>query len=361
MNILVLEPTPRHLAYAWHTTPVAQPLAVGHIDNCRGPEGARAALDTVCGTFERDRRRSTPDLIAVRVVHGGEVFPEHVIATPEAVSRLASLVTEAPLHLPPAVSLAEACLERFRDTPTVLVFETAFFVGLPARERVYALDPDAAAGARRYGFHGVFHEAACAQVARRRRRADTPLRVLSVCLAPRPELAAVIGRRPVMVTGGATPMEGLPGETSCGEIDPGLIAVLARKLRWSPEQIDGVLAHESGFLGLLGRPATLPDVLESTSRDGTLARDVFLHRLLLAAGAGVAAMGGVDAMVFCGPYARMGEALGRWLPGLCARWRGGPVSVDVAAQTRSQAVAEAALRTRAEAPDYACVSGSQRV
>ena len=356
MNVLVLEPTARHMTYAWHSTPLTQPSVVGHVDNCRGPDGSRAALDAVCGTSERDRPRPTPDLVAVRVVHGGEVFPEHVIATAEALNRLASLGPEAPLHLPPVLSLAEACADRFGETPVVLVFETAFFVGLPARERSYALDPGAANGVRRYGFHGILHEAACTHVAGRRRTNGAPLRVLSICLARRPELAAVIGTRPVMVTGGATPLEGLPGETSCGEIDPGLIAVLTRRLRWSPEQIDGVLGRECGFLGLLGRPATLPDVLESPSGDVAFVRDVFLHRLLLAAGAGVAAMGGLDAVVFCGPYARLGGTLGQWLLGLCGRWQAGPVSVDVFPQIRSQAIAEAALRTRSQAADYACVS-----
>ena len=49
--------------------------------------------------------------------------------------------------------------------------------------------------------------------------------------------------------------------------------------------------------------------------DVAAAREVFLHRLLLAVGAGVAAMGDLDAVVFCGPYARLGETLGQWLPG----------------------------------------------
>jgi acetate kinase len=361
MNILVLEPTPRHLTYSWHNTPLGQPSAIGHVDNSRGPDGSRAALEAVCGAFERDRRRSTPGLIAVRVVHGGEVFPEHTIATPEALDRLASVLPEAPLHLPPVLSLVEACADRFEGVPIALVFQTAFFVGLPARERVYALEPGAAEGARRYGFHGILHEAACLQVARRRPRDGGPPRVLSICLARRPELAAVIGTRPVMVTGGATPLEGLPGETSCGEIDPGLIAVLARRLRWSPEQIDGALARESGLSGLLGRPATLPEVLESTSGDGLLAREVFLHRLLLSAGAGVAAMSGVDAVIFCGPYAHLGESLSPWLSDLCARWRTGPVSVEIFGLPLSQAVAEAALRARSQAADSACVAASDRV
>ena len=73
------------------------------------------------------------------------------------------------------------------------------------------------------------------------------------------------------------------------------------------------------------------------------AREVFLHRLLLAVGAGVAAMGDLDAVVFCGPYARLGETLGQWLPGLCTRRRTGPTPVDIFPDARSRVIAEAAL------------------
>jgi len=344
MNVLVLEPAPRSLSYACYGAPPAEPTVTGRVDGFRGHDSSRAALAAVCDALGRSGAPPRPDLVAMRVVHGGEVFSEHLIATPEVLKRLAAQVPEAPLHLPIALALAEACADLFTGTPVALVFETAFFVGLPARERLYALDPEAAGGLRRYGFHGILHEAACAHVAGRRRPPDGAApRILSVCLAPRPELAAVIGAQPVMVTGGATPLEGLPGETTCGEIDPALVTVLARRLRWSPEQIDAVLTRESGLAGLVGRPVTLPEVLQSDAADVAAARGVFRHRLLLAVGAGVAAMGDLDAVVFCGPYARVGETLVQWLQGLCTAPRTGPVPVDIFPDPRSRVIAEAAL------------------
>ena len=158
------------------------------------------------------------------------------------------------------------------------------------------------------------------------RRKDGPTRTLSFCLEPQPEIAAIIGYRPVMVTSGATPLEGLPGETTCGEIDPTIILMMARSLGWGPQQINDVLTRQSGLRGLLGRPASMGEVLESSNWsakgarlpkavDGTLgaARNILAYRALLAAGAAVAAMGGLDRIVLTGRYADKGRPLGRWL------------------------------------------------
>ena len=91
-----------------------------------------------------------------------------------------------------------------------------------------------------------------------------PIRaILSVCLEPRPELAACVGRRPVMVTGGNTPVEGLPGERSCGDLDPSVVLKLAHDTHWGPEEASRILTQESGLRGLAGRVVSLADVLQS--------------------------------------------------------------------------------------------------
>jgi len=192
----------------------------------------------------------------------------------------------------------------------VLVFETALFAALPAREYTFGLDADMARdlGLRRYGYHGIYHGAASVEAARRR-ETDASARTISICLEPHPEVAAIIGRQPVMVTSGATPLEGLPGETSCGEIDPSIVLLLAEEMKWGPEQINMVLARESGLAGLAGEPATVGDVLSAARPNLRAAGRVLRYRILLACGAAVAAMGGVDAIVFSGRYAAAGAKI----------------------------------------------------
>ncbi|MCG3178282.1 MAG: Acetate kinase [Phycisphaerae bacterium] len=136
---------------------------------------------------------------------------------------------------------------------------------------------------------------------------------LAICLEPRPEVAAVASGRPIAVSGGVTPLKGLPGETTCGEMDPGIILDIARQEHWGPEQIDHVLTRRSGLVGLTGRRLSLAQVLRSQGERYRLARDVMRYRILMLAGAGLAAMGGLDAIVFSGRYAPLGRTLGPWM------------------------------------------------
>ena len=223
--------------------------------------------------------------------------------------------------MPSLIELVQALRREFVNTPVALVFETSFFVGLPERERWYGLDPELMripGALRRFGFHGVFHDAACLEAIR---CLGSPRpRILSVCLEPRPELAACLGRRPLVVTGGNTPIEGLPGETTCGDLDPSVVLKLAHDTLWGPEETSRLLTSQSGLLGLTGRATSLAELLDSTdeSRDNSddplqLARDLFEHCLLRACGAGIAALGGLDAIVYSGRYATSGSSLHAWL------------------------------------------------
>ena len=164
---------------------------------------------------------------------------------------------------------------------------------------------------RRVGFQGIYHEGACLDAARQ--LGISQPRILSICLEPRPELAACLGRWPVVVTGGTTPAEGLPGETCCGDLDPSVVLRIAQDLVGGLEETSHVLTRHSGLQGLTGRPVSLADVLTRSDPQLHLARELFLHAVLRACGAGIAAMGDVDAIVYSGRYATSGTALHAWL------------------------------------------------
>jgi acetate kinase len=258
-----------------------------------------------------------PDVLAVRLPYGGDVLHGPTVATPEVLARLREIIGEAPLHLPHLLRLVEGASQAFPATPLVLLAETAFFADLPAREATYGLNPDLihSLQLRRYGFHGLYHEAAAAHLAvsRRQQGQNGPLRLLSICMEPRPEVAAIIDHRPVMVTGGTAPLEGIPGQTTCGEIDPSIVLTLAQKLNWGPEQINNLLTTQSGLLGLVGRPTSWVEVFAAADPDLVRARSVIEHHFLRACGAGMAAMGGLDALVFSGRNFGTGRHLGPWL------------------------------------------------
>jgi len=315
MKILVMKAGRQRLHAAWFSDSDEMPLCRAKANDYRGAQNAKAALaELIDQTY---RNRTTPeipsqlDVIGIRLPFGGSTFTRPVMVDDAVMRQLDAIVPQAPLHLPPVMTLLETCRKVFPNVPVVLTFETSFFVNLPPREQRYAIDPDIAE-LRRYGFHGIYHEAACHYVLSRQgyRTGERVPRLLSVCLEARPEIAAVVGYRPLMVTSGCTPVEGIPGRGTCGEIDPSVVLILAQKMRWGPEQINEVLTRQSGLVGLVGRDTTLEEVLTSDVPEVQLAREVVRYRMLLSCGAGIAAMGGLDRIVFSGRYAALGKVLG---------------------------------------------------
>jgi len=357
MNILVLRPGPRTLPYTVFADG-RRAVRAGRLNDYRGagadPEAMALALRKIgasCG-----QAGAMPGAVAIRATFGGPDFCGPVIATDEVLARLKAEVPNSPLHLPVVLTLVRAASDVFPDVPVVLVFETALFANLPPREYAYGLDAALASdlGLRRYGYHGIYHRAACAEAGRHRprtgmaARATPAARVISICLEPQPEVAALVGCRPVMVTSGATPLEGLPGETTCGELDPSIILILAEKMKWGPEQINVVLTRESGIAGLVGEPAPLEDVLHGARPNLRQTRRMLRYRILLACGAAVAAMGGVDAIVFSGRYAAAGATLGPTLASRLARracGRKAPVAWHIVRSTLDRLIADEAMPT----------------
>ena len=279
-----------------------------------------------------------------------------VLADEAVLEQLSSQAGQAPLHLPVVISLVRACQHVLPQMPVILTFQSAFFADLPARERSYGLDPDMAArlGLQRTGQYGLYHAAACSHLVHLHKDEAKPPRIISICLDHQNELAAVLGRRPLLVTSGATTLEGLPGLTTTGEMDPSITLTLARELKWGPEQINRVLTQESGLRGLAGEPVTTLALFRSRANSSKLARDVMQYRLLLACGSAIAAMGGVDEIIFTGRYAEAGNRLGPWLCERLTRSRGmGNVSWRLCAQSLEQIVAELTVTTLAVSTDQA--------
>jgi acetate kinase len=334
MHILTLSASHRRLEYAaWETTG-REPLWSGVFPLYRDDQPYAQAVTSALGALRRNWTRSVtrrpPAAIGLRVLFGGPGFAGPTEATPAVLGRLAELVPQAPLHLPATLSVARGVPEVFPGTPLVLSFETAFFAKLPMREQCYGLDFDliGAGELRRYGYHGLYHQAAVAALGRRLRseRGMMAPRILSLCLEPRPELVAVTDGSPLMVTSGATPLEGLPGDSPAGEADPAIVLTLAQAGGLGPEAIHHLLTHESGLSGLVGHATTLGEVVEGGDAESRRALGILQHRLLLSAGAGVATLDGLDGVIFSGRYAHSGDHLGPFLlerlgrlPGLSVR------------------------------------------
>jgi acetate kinase len=345
---MVLDPGPRVLRYACFRMPGKRPWLHASVGDYRLLDNGMHTLRELRSKVNMAGVGGKIDCIGVRIRHSGVLMDGPAVLTGALLDGLKERALSAPLHLPPLLEVLRGCAELFGGIPIVCVSETAFFTRLPERERSYAIREDAMSNTdlKRMGFHGIYHEAAYRYVCGRG-NGHAGKRVISICLERQPEIAAVMNGSPLMVTSGSTPLEGIPGETASGEIDPGIVIALAREKGWGPEKINAVLTCESGLGALLGHTVTLRDVFLSKDRDAKFARALVRYRMLCACGAGIAAMGGLDVIVFSGRYRSLGAVIGPRLSKRCSP-RGAPgrgtVAWDVFPSTLDYIIADVAFR-----------------
>ncbi|QBG47600.1 hypothetical protein EGM51_09400 [Verrucomicrobia bacterium S94] len=312
MQSLILKLETNALAYGFFPSGKKTAALQGSIPGIRNDISLSSAFRQILKRIEAEGYSSSENTVGLHVAAGGLNFASHTVATPEIIRKLRSRIPAAPMHLPAVLELIKCAGRDLPSCPVVLFFDTAFFNKLPPREYLYAINSELLQGpeVRRYGYHGLFHQAAARAVAKSAEPPSRPEKIISICLEPHPEMAAILNGRPVMVSGGATPLEGLPGQTSCGDIDSGVLLTLARKEQAGPEQLNQLLSRQSGMLALAGRPVTIEEVLISEEQELALARKVLEYRILLRTGMALAAMDGFDRIVFSGRYAKAGQTLG---------------------------------------------------
>ena len=249
--------------------------------------------------------KSMKEISAVghRVVHAGEKFADSVLITPAVMKALEECTELAPLHNPPNIMGINACVELMPGVPQVGVFDTAFHQTMPKHAFLYGL-PYAAYekyGVRRYGFHGTSHKYVSQRAAELMGEHMTNLRIITCHLGNGASIAAIKFGKSIDTSMGFTPLEGLVMGTRCGEIDPAIIPFLMKKEGMSPEQMDTFLNKQSGVLGISGVSSDFRDI-EDAAHDGNeraqLALEIFSYKVRKYIGGYVAAMGGVDAIVF---------------------------------------------------------------
>jgi acetate kinase len=237
-----------------------------------------------------------------RVVHGGATFYQPTVIDDAVIGELKQLSVLAPLHNPPAVQGIEVARKLLPDVPHIAVFDTAFFHDLPAAAATYAIDRDLAHKwrIRRYGFHGTSHQYVSQQAAEFLGRPLEDLNQVVLHLGNGASASAIAAGRPVDTSMGLTPLEGLVMGTRSGDIDPGVIGYLCRTAQMSVDDIESMLNHQSGMLGLAGERdfRRLHEMIESGNRSAQLAYDVFIHRLRKYVGAYLAVLGRTDMVSF---------------------------------------------------------------
>ena len=243
------------------------------------------------------------DAVGHRVVHGGEKFASSVLITDDVMKAIEECIPFAPLHNPANITGIKACQAVMGKVPMVAVFDTAFHQTMPGKAYMYALPYQyyLSNGVRRYGFHGTSHRYVSSRCAELMGKPIEELKIVSCHMGNGSSLAAIDHGKCIDTSMGFTPLVGLPMGTRCGDLDAGVIQYLMNKYGYSIDEMLNILNKKSGVLGVSGVSSDFRDLDKAASEGNErakLALDMFHYWVAKVAGSYVAAMNGVDAIVY---------------------------------------------------------------
>ena len=238
-----------------------------------------------------------------RLVHGGEKFASSTVIDDDVIKAVEEVSDLAPLHNPANLIGVRACQELMPGTPMVGVFDTAFHQTMPMEAYMYGLPYEyyEKYKVRKYGLHGTSHSIVSKRMAEILGKPVEDLKIIVCHLGGGASVCAVKGGKSVDTSMGLSPLEGLIMGTRSGDIDPSAMEFICKKENLDIDGIMEVLNKKSGVQGLSGVSSDFRD-LQAGAAEGNercaMAVDVFCYRVLKYIGAYVAAMNGVDAIVF---------------------------------------------------------------
>ncbi len=242
------------------------------------------------------------DVVGHRVVHGGQAYRQSVWIDDSVKAAIAELSVFAPVHNPANLEGIVAIENGIGAVRQVAVFDTAFHTHLPLAAAVYPIPYSFfEQGIRRYGFHGISHQYCRDRAAQLLGIDVKELRLITCHLGNGCSLAAIRDGQSVDTTMGFTPLEGLMMGSRSGSIDPGIVLQMIRQFGYTADQVDEVLNHKSGLLGVSGVSSDMRQALAAESEGNErakLAIAIYVHRLRSAIGAMLPSLGSLQALVF---------------------------------------------------------------
>jgi len=258
------------------------------------------AVEHLFSYLATDLKRGRLLAVGHRVVHGGTRYGAPVRVDAAVIDALAELVPLAPLHQPHNLTPIRAIAARMPAMPQVACFDTAFHHDQPPLAQAFALPPEITGqGVRRYGFHGLSYEYVAGAMRTLDMRAAAG-RVVVAHLGNGASMCAMADGRSVASTMGFTALDGLVMGTRSGTIDPGVMIWLMDQMGMGPRDLERLLYHRSGLLGVSGISSDMRTLLASGEPRAKLAIELFCYRAGRELGSLAAALGGLDALVFTG-------------------------------------------------------------
>ncbi len=262
------------------------------------PIGSQEDAVAHIGKFLAEGKFPMAAAVGHRVVHGGPKLLRHCLIDGDVLTQLQGAIPFAPLHIPSALAVIRFAQANFPNRPQVACFDTSFHAEMPDVASTLPI-PKAlrSEGIRRYGFHGLSCESIVHQLA-----GNLPPRLIVAHLGNGASVTAIQNGQSVDTSMGLTPTGGVIMGTRTGDLDPSVLMYLMREKKLGVDALEDLVDHRSGLLGISGLDADMRRLHEaaSTNDDARLAINMFCYSVRKQIAAMIAALGGVDMVVFTG-------------------------------------------------------------
>jgi acetate kinase len=244
------------------------------------------------------------DWVGHRFVHGGSHFSHSVLLDEQTLESLYRCTPLAPIHNPISLSVIKESCRTIPLLRQYVTFDNAFHATIPPRAHAYLL-PKAIRekfGFRKYGFHGLSYSYVVRKTAEFLELPAEGLKIVACHLGTGgSSVAAIVDGRSIDTSMGYSPLTGLVMSTRSGDIDPLLTIYLMAAHGYRPDEVMDLLNKKSGLLGISGFSSDIGDIIRRISekeQNSELAVEMYVHRLKKYVGSYIAALGGLDVLVF---------------------------------------------------------------
>lgn len=243
-----------------------------------------------------------PFAVAHRIVHGKKhTAPERITNT--LIEELKEISAIDPQHLPAEIELIETLRTKYPDAAHVACFDTGFHSAMPKVAKWIAIPrPYFEKGIQRYGFHGLSYAFLMEELQRVAGQEAARGKIILAHLGSGASVTAVSDGKSIDTSMGFTPTSGIPMSTRTGDLDPGVINYLVNHEQLTLDQVNHMVNHESGLLGISQRSGDMRELLkhEATDSQAAEAIEFFCYQTRKCIGALAACLGGVDTLIFSG-------------------------------------------------------------
>ena len=260
----------------------------------------KTRLKDVFGWISKAVEIGSVKVVGHRVVHGADIFKEACIVTDKTLDYMESLIPLDPLHQPANLKLIYLVRKLFPSLQQTASFDTSFHQEQSDKVRRFGLPRllhDQ--GIKRYGFHGLSYRYISSKLTTLPENVKTE-NVIVAHLGSGASLCAMKNGKSVETTMGFSTLDGIPMASRCGALDAGVLIYLLRDNKHSVSDIEYMLYHSSGLLGMSGISADTRDLIESKLGQAKQALDVFNFRIAGEIARLAVALNGLDSIIFTG-------------------------------------------------------------